>query len=280
MRNQGRMLKKPVQKLLLQMGLYGRLKTSSVYDMYWRVLRPSVIDARSQEVQFYRQVLKRLEEGGLVFDIGANQGYKTDIFLRLGAKVIAVDPDENNQRALRERFLRYRLVPKAVTVEGVALGDTNATQTMWIDAPGSAKNTLSSKWVDTLRHDESRFGESLEFRGTRTVRTTTLEELIAAHGTPVFIKIDVEGYEEHVLRGLRRAVPYVSFEVNLPEFAPEGLQCLHRLAALEPSGLFNYAAEVRAGMALSRWLPVGEFVPVFEAIREKSVDVFWRTVGD
>jgi FkbM family methyltransferase len=41
------MLKKPVQKLLLQMGLYGRLKTSSVYDMYWRVLRPSVIDARS-----------------------------------------------------------------------------------------------------------------------------------------------------------------------------------------------------------------------------------------
>jgi hypothetical protein len=49
---------------------------------------------------------------------------------------------------------------------------------------------------------------------TRTVRVplTTLDELIARHGMPVFIKLDVEGFEAEALAGLTRAVPALSFE--------------------------------------------------------------------
>ena len=41
---------------------------------------------------------------------------------------------------------------------------------------------------------------------------TTLDRLIAQHGVPSFIKIDVEGFEDQVLAGLTHPVPALSFE--------------------------------------------------------------------
>ncbi|HEY9503124.1 MAG TPA: FkbM family methyltransferase, partial [Pyrinomonadaceae bacterium] len=105
-------------------------------------------------------------------------------------------------KSLRQRFLKSRVRPKRVDVEGKAVSDAIATKTMWIDAPGSAKNTLSPKWVATLRSDQKRFGQCFEFASEKQVETITLEKLIATHGIPFFIKIDVEGHEPSVLRGL------------------------------------------------------------------------------
>lgn len=119
-----------------------------------------------------------------------------------------------------------------------AVSDEVAVKTFWIDEPTSAKNTLSEKWVEALRSDDKRFGHTLEFPQRRQILTTTIEHLAIAYGDPFFIKIDVEAHELSVLRGMKRSVPYLSFEVNLPEFRAEGLQCvelLGRLAALENS---------------------------------------------
>jgi hypothetical protein len=148
---------------------------------------------------------------------------------------------------------------------------------MWIDEPGSAKNTLSQKWVDTLRQDESRFGHRLNFAQQREVETVTLEDLIVSYGTPIFIKIDVEGYEPQVLRGLKRPVPYLSFEVNLPEFRQEGLECIDLLGNLAAHGMFNYSVDCENGLALDRWLPLKEFREVFSSCAVPSLEVFWKT---
>lgn len=270
-------LKTSAQRVLKRMGLYERIKSSCVYDFYWGVVDRRLLEERSREVDFYRQTLHGLRKGDLIFDIGANEGHKTDVFLRLGARVVAVDPDETNQAVLRQRFLKYRVFPKAVKLVGEAVSESVSVQTLWIDAPGSAKNTLSPKWVDTLRKDEARFGQRLDFAQKREVQTTTLEELMANHGVPFFVKIDVEGHEPSVLRGLQRQVPYLSFEVNLPEFKAEGLQCLSRLSQLAPKGEFNFAADCQRGLALERWLNYQEFVSLFETTKEPSVEVFWRT---
>jgi hypothetical protein len=56
-----------------------------------------------------------------------------------------VDPDEENQEALRQRFLKYRLTPKRVDIEDKAVSDAISIKTMWIDAPGSAMNTLDPR---------------------------------------------------------------------------------------------------------------------------------------
>jgi FkbM family methyltransferase len=268
-------IKSRIQGLLIRVGLYHRLKSSILYDLYWRMIDKRLVDDRSREVRFYRSLLKGLRRGDVIFDVGANIGSKTDVFLKLGARVVAVEPDETNQGILRDRFFRYRIRKKSVVVVGEALSDRNAVDTMWIDEPGSAKNTLSRKWVDALRNNRDRFGERLDFAGQRQVSTTTLEDLIGRHGRPMFVKIDVEGAEPLVLRGLQSPVPYVSFEVNLPEFRPEGLECVELLSRLSPGGCFNYAADCQGGFALSQWVGPREFARALETCSEPSVEVFW-----
>ena len=188
-------MKAHTQAFLRQVGLYQRLKSSLVYDLYWAFANRGLLEARAKEVEFYEKTLSGFRPGNLIFDVGANQGHKTDIFLRLGAKVVSVDPDKANQKVLRQRFLKYRLRPKKVNIEGKAVSDAITVKSMWIDAPGSAKNTLNQKWVDILRNDEKRFGQRVDFASKREIETTTLEDLMTTYGVPFFIKIDVEGHE-------------------------------------------------------------------------------------
>jgi FkbM family methyltransferase len=272
--------KQRVQALLSRIGLYERLRGSCLYDIYWFVVDKRVIVERSVEVDFYATLLKGFRKNDLIFDVGANHGVKTDVFLRLGARVVAVEPDEANQAILRQRFLSYRVFRKALVVVQKALSDSEAVETMWIDAPGSAKNTLSRKWVDTLRDDKGRFGYQLDFSGQKNVETTTLEQLMVEHGVPFFIKIDVEGFEPQVVRGLRRRVPFLSFEVNLPEFRPEGLECVELLGRVAEEGTFNYAVDCRDGLMLERWVNAREFVSVLENCDADSIEVFWTTLAE
>jgi FkbM family methyltransferase len=224
-------------------------------------------------------VLDGFRQGDVIFDIGANAGDKTDVFLRLGARVVAVEPDEANQKILRERFVRYRLTQKRVTIVGKAVSDADAIETMWIDGPGSAVNTLNHKWVEILKNDKNRIEyplDSLDFARKKEVETTTLDRLIITYGLPFFVKIDVEGYELKVLRGLQQALPYLSFEVNLPEFKREGLECIELLRSLAPDGTFNYAADCKYGLALDRWVDSGQISRTVKQCSDKSIEVFWK----
>jgi FkbM family methyltransferase len=268
-----------MQSFVKHTAFYHRMKASPLYDLFWALNDRQIIERRTGEVRFYQKLLSGFQPGGLVFDVGANQGAKTDIFLRLGARVIAVEPDEANQAVLKHKFLRLRLKRKPVTIIGKAVSDSRSVQTMWIDAPGSAKNTLSRKWVETLREDAARFGQKLDFRTEKTVATITLEDLIATRGKPFFIKIDVEGMEPSVLRGLRSSVPFLSFEVNLPEFMPEGLDCIEILRLINSDGEFNYAVDCQTGLASSTWLDANAFSQQLARCTESSIEVFWRTLA-
>jgi FkbM family methyltransferase len=274
------MLKVCAQAALKRVGLYHRLWSSRSYDLYWRIVNRRVLDDRAKEIEFYRGVLKGLRRGALVFDVGANAGQKTDVFLRLGARVIAIEPDEQNQVVLREKFLRLRRTPMPVTVVGSAVSDRKGVEMMWIEKAGSALNTLNRKWADILRESAGRVGQQLDsgcFTQRRMVETTTLDEMIRRYGHPFYVKIDVEGHEARVLRGLLRPVPYLSCEVNLPEFLEEGVECVRLLGELSEHGEFNYAADCQRGMVLREWLDTEAFSNVLRRCEERSIEMFWRT---
>jgi FkbM family methyltransferase len=274
-------IKAAVQRGLKRAGVYHRLRNSWSYDLYWRLIDKRVIENRAREIEFYRQVLSEFRAGALIFDVGANAGQKTDVFVRLGARVVAIEPDEENRSVLYEKFRRWRRVPKAVTIVGKALSDGEGVETMWIEKSGSALNTLSRKWADVLREDGDRVGRGLlqgGFVQRTTVETTTLERVVEAHGRPFYVKIDVEGHELEVLRGLREPVPYLSFEVNLPEFSAEGAECVRLLCRLCGKSEFNYVVDCREGVVLTSWVDGDTFLRVLERCDEGSIEVFWRTI--
>jgi FkbM family methyltransferase len=270
-------VKRYLQTTLKQLSLYHRLKASPIYDLYWRIADRRVIEDARREIDFYRDLLIGFRSGDLILDVGANHGRKTGVFLKLGAQVVAVEPDEVNQEILRESFLNFRWARTPVVIVGKAVSDKSAVETMWIDEPGSAKNTLSSKWVEALRSDDKRFGRSLVFARRHEVKTVTLDQLFAAYGDPFFVKIDVEGYELNVLRGMRRPVPYLSFEVNLPEFRSDGLQCIELLDRLATNGEFNYVIDGEYALVLQRWLCAREFSRLFEQFPDQCIEVIWKT---
>jgi FkbM family methyltransferase len=265
--------------ILKQSGIYHRLRASFVYDLYLILRNGKLLKARDREAAFYRAVLNGFKPGDLIFDIGANIGDKTVTFLRLGARVVAVDPDEHNQNVLRQKFLRSRIRPRPVMIVGKAVGARVGVETMLVCAPGSVFNTLSEKGAGIISDSTNRPGQLsdvIEYKEKKTVETTTLDHLIEAYGLPFFIKIDVVGFELEVLQGLHRSVPFLSFEIGLPESRRELLQCVGLLGGLSSSGQFNYTWDRRNGLALDRWLDVRSFLRILESCGDGPIEVFWR----
>lgn len=236
---------KPLRDLLKKTGYYEYLRYSSFFRLYTKLLKPQVIQEHQKEVAFYKSFLSA--HCALIFDIGAYDGHKTAAFLEVADKVVSCEPDQHNFRTLRIRFRNDR---SAVVLENKAVSDHMGTDTYYIHHAGSAFNTLNPKWKQILEADqENRWNETIQFSEAVTVTLTTLDQLIKQYGRPDFIKIDVEGYELAVLKGLSQKVPYLSFECLLPDCKTELLDCLHHLYQLDNKVVFNTAYEEKLELA-------------------------------
>jgi FkbM family methyltransferase len=147
-----------------------------------------------------------VRRGDLVFDIGAHVGDRVASFQRLGARVVAVEPQPAMVWVLKLLYGRR----EDVAIEAVAVGRSAGSTGMMINADNPTVSTASPAFIsaagDAPGWETQRWTRSVE------VPVTTLDALIGKHGRPSFIKIDVEGFEADALAGLTRAVKALSFE--------------------------------------------------------------------
>lgn len=147
-----------------------------------------------------------LKPGDLAFDIGSHVGDRISSFRRLGARVVALEPQPGPARAIR---LIHGRDPDVTLIEA-ACGDSEGSLTLRINSANPTVSTASDAFVGAAKGAQG-WAEQVWDREI-VVPCTTLDALILRHGLPVLAKIDVEGFEAHVLAGLTRAIPVISFE--------------------------------------------------------------------
>src|SRR5262249_40425714 len=155
----------------------------------------------------------------LCFDIGANLGQKSEVLLSCGARVVAVEPNPLCRPTLRYLFGRN---PR-VQIISSAVGDHDGSVELHLHGT-EATASVRPEW-DKKVYGFVRPGSAV------SVPVVTLDGLIERFGRPQFIKIDVEGYEREVLKGLSSKVPLISFEFHATE-SQRLSDCLALLAKL------------------------------------------------
>jgi len=195
---------------------------------------------------------KFFKEGDLVFDVGANDGKYTRSLLKIGARVIAFEPQNSCISTLKRVFQFH---PK-FTLEPIALGAEKGQQTMHVCSGASTISSLSTTWIHAVSHS-GRFNH-YQWPGRQIVEVDTLDNMIKKHGIPAFMKIDVEGFEYEVLQGLSVPVPALSMEFT-PEVMDGSINCIKHLSAIGDYE-FNLSRGVTMEFDYPEWLSNSEMI--------------------
>lgn len=214
-----------------------------------------------------------IQPGALCFDIGAHVGNRLWVWSRLGAQVVAVEPQPLCMQWLRRCFGRR----PGVTLVEAAVGATPGRAELWISERTPTVTTLSTDWINTVQQATSFAG--VEWQKTVTVPVTTLDALIAQYGRPAFCKVDVEGYELEVLRGLSQPLPALSFEY-IPATAALAIACVTQLQTLGDY-VYNWSIGEQHRWQRPQWLSAAELCTMLQQLSPQapSGDIYARQRG-
>jgi FkbM family methyltransferase len=140
----------------------------------------------------------------LIYDIGLFDGEDTAYYLFRGYNVVAVDANPLMVERARLRFSK-EILARRLTLVNAGVSESEGTATFWIsDSP---------EWSSFDKAIASRNGT-----GHRPVPVPTVpfSQLLAEHGTPHYLKIDIEGNDRVCVDALRgRELPrYISMETE------------------------------------------------------------------
>ena len=243
----------PLKELVLSSGLF-----VPAYALY-RLTNRAERERHTRERAFYGSLLA---PDSLVFDVGANIGKKTEVFLECGARAIAFEPQAHCVRELEARCAPWK---SRLSVEQAAVGEEVGEAILHLRNESSEQASLLADWEGTTL---------AEVR----VPVTTLDAAIEKHGVPDFCKIDVEGFELHVLKGLSQPIPLLSLEYHLRPREIETVRaCLERLAEFGMLSL-NVLPASESAWTFPEWLSLDAFQDVFpQKLSGEYGDLFVRT---
>jgi FkbM family methyltransferase len=183
-------------------------------DVFLAVFDPRTRQRIARAKALYSQFIN---SGDLVFDVGANNGSYTEIFLEMGGRVVAVEPNP----ACARKVLRLHWAGW-LKVEQAAAGDQEGWAEMQMGRHDSI-STLSGEFADNYKQTRPH-----AFAANLRVPVTTLDALAARYGVPRFVKVDAEGLDDRVIQGMNFRPDALSFEFlpQLPHVAKRALDLL------------------------------------------------------
>jgi FkbM family methyltransferase len=214
---------------------------------------------------FYRQFLRA---GDLGFDIGAHVGNRVRVFRRIGAHVVAVEPQPDFVAVLRVLYGR----DPDVSIQGCGVAAAPGQGNLYLSTRTPTVSTFADSWMTDVRADR-RF-QRIRWDTMISVPIVTLDELITHHGEPQFCKIDVEGFEQEVLSGLSQPIPALSFEY-IPVAVGRAIACVERTSALGDYRYRHSRVETHR-WAGPNWLEPNAMIKILRAFPadDRSGDVY------
>jgi FkbM family methyltransferase len=187
----------------------------SAYYLYKRYIEDSFFALTRRHPDLFR--------GGHIFDVGANVGYCSTVFaavLTAGCRVFAFEPETSNFAMLEEAVASHGLADRVVPVHA-AVGDAEREVELWLNEHHHADHRILTEcFRDSLRPDG---------RASVTIPAVSIDSFVEANqitNAVSFIKIDVQGYEFAVCRGLERTLARWPHCTVALEYMPDALTTL------------------------------------------------------
>jgi FkbM family methyltransferase len=141
----------------------------------------------------------------LIFDIGANTGNFTQEFLSAypDSSMILIEANDDLIPILKEKFLGNQ----NIVILNYLMSSINNQHINFYISDTNTISTASHDWMNL-----SRFSDTYRWNKVIKKETINLDRLIEIYGKPDLIKIDVEGYELEVIKGLSSKQLEICFE--------------------------------------------------------------------
>jgi len=210
--------------------------------------------------KFYGELLS---EADLCFDIGAHLGVRSRCFLNLDKKVVAVEPQPIFAKKLRENLGKN---PKFF-LEEIGIGAENGTAKLNISSLHPTVSTIANdNWQDALN---AKANNRIEWDKTVEIEVLKLDKLVEKHGAPDFCKIDVEGFELEVLKGLSQPIKILSVEFFSFTFE-QTLACLDKITEL---GEYEYNLSIGDSMKMKfdQLKSRSELIDFLKPLQDKTI---------
>jgi FkbM family methyltransferase len=190
-----------------------------------------------------------------------------------GTKVIAVEPQDECVRILKILKLLYR---RRFDIIHMACGAEEAEAEMLI-CDANTLSSLSKEWIYAVR-SSGRFA-SFSWKRKKIIKMITLDSLICKYGLPTFIKVDVEGFEYEVIRGLSYPVKLITLEFT-PEYLAPILKCIQHLQLIGKI-LSNLAIAEVPKLVLGEWVTAEKIINIlknFSGNKKIYGDVYFQFI--
>ena len=178
-----------------------------------KLLLQNTLDARSDTVSRLNLEVeslmkpKRTEEfmearSDLIYDVGLFDGGDTAYYLFRGYNVVAIDANPLMVEQAKVRFSK-EIQDKRLTLLNVGISETPGTAIFWV--------SQNAEWSSFSKTLASRIGTA---HRPFEVSTVPFAQILAEHGVPHYLKIDIEGNDRLCVDALRGITlpKYVSVE--------------------------------------------------------------------